>query len=198
MRHRIRERAEVEYQVARSNASWWEHRVRTLTTAGLISFLEPGSVLDPACGDASLVLAASRIRPISRATLVDISAPSIAAVAEAITAPWEARVGDAVEELEAAARDGRHYDAVILTEFLEHVPDPDQILRLAKPVATWLVASSPLLDDPHRDDDNPEHLWAFDNEGYHDMLMGAGWEPWVYQGLMLHGGHYNFQVWACR
>ena len=200
MRFRTREQADVDYQVARSNGSWWEHQVRTMVTGGLIAWLEPSSIIDPACGDASLVLAAHRLHSISRATLCDISEPSVTAVIDQARAeglPASCEVIDAVKRLEIAVANGQHWDVIVLTEFLEHVPDPDLILRLARQVASQLVASSPLIPPPG-DDGNPEHLWAFDNEGYNDMLHDAGWEPRVCQNLMLHGGGYNFQIWACK
>lgn len=200
MRTRTREQAQVDYQVARSNDSWWEHQVRTTVTAGLIAWLKPSSIIDPACGDASIVLASHRLHPIGYATLCDISEPSVYSVNDRVKAEGlsaSCSVIDAVERLEFAAGQGEHWDVVVLTEFLEHVPDPDLILRLARQVGTYLVASSPLIVPPATDD-NPEHLWAFDNEGYHDMFAATGWSPRVCQNLLLHGGGYNFQIWACQ
>jgi N,N-dimethylformamidase len=69
-------------------------------------------------------------------------------------------------------------------------------LELGTPPHTKLLASSPLIE-PLRGDPNPEHLWAFDNDGYMEMLATSGWKPEICENLMLHGGYYNFQQWVC-
>jgi 2-polyprenyl-3-methyl-5-hydroxy-6-metoxy-1,4-benzoquinol methylase len=199
MRYRLRDHAEVDYQVVRNNSQWWEHRARTLATAGLIAFLEPNTVLDLACGDGSVVLAAHRLRPISHVTFCDISEPSIESVSRRAREHGLAAavdVHDAEERLDEAIEDGEHWDMVLLCEFLEHIEDPVAILRKAAQVATILVASSPIIDLP-RGDPNEEHVWAFDNEGYLELFAESGWQPRICENLMLHEGYYNFQMWVC-
>lgn len=213
MRHRIRESAAVDYQVVRRNTEWPDHVARTLLTAGLIAWLEPKSILDPACGDASLVFAADRmVQTIPRADLIDISMPGIESVQKQIRDRWDvmhdrgwddggtwvSAALDAGEFLSRAAFAGRRWDVIVLTEFLEHVDNPDQILEVARRVAKFVVASSPLVNSPHDDDSNPEHLWAFDNQGYADMLTGAGWTPMVRNNLMFRDFQYAYQVWVAR
>lgn len=200
MRLRLREEAEVDYQVLRSNAKWWEHQARMYATAGLIAFMAPDSVLDLACGDGSLVFTANRLRRIKKATFVDISKPSIEKVtkrAYAVRLPAIARVMDADEFLDAAIDKGEHWDLALVCEFLEHIPDPAALLRKVHRVSQLVLASSPLIEDD-RDDSNPEHVWAFDREGYMEMLGEAGWKPKIYESLMLREGYYNFQIWVCE
>lgn len=202
MRERLRERATVNYQVARSNASWFEHRVRTLTTAGLIAFLGPTSILDVACGDGSLVRASHRLHHSTRLDFADISQPSIDILTKTLTeelpadVTWRAYVEDAGTLLDKARNEGSHWDLILMCEFLEHVENPDWLLWAARQVGTNLIVSSPLIEPP-RHDQNEEHLWAFDNDGYMDMLRQANWNPRICQNLMLHDGYYNFQIWAC-
>ena len=195
MRSRLRERADecVDYQVARANDRWFEHKVRTLTTAGIIAWYHPDTLLDPACGDGSIIIAADRLSPIRSATLSDISVGSVGLAQNAgDDHGWVIQIEDAHDALAGSGR----VDVVVLTEFLEHVPDPEAYLRLARQVGTHLVASSPLIEPP-RQDGNPEHLWAFDNESYLEMLADTGWSADICQNLMIHSGYYNFQVWGC-
>lgn len=200
MRLRLRQEPDADYQVLRSNAKWWEHQARMYATAGLIAFLAPDSVLDLACGDGSLVFTANRLRRIKKATFVDISKPSIDFVIETalgLELKASASVIDAEKRLDIAIAANEHWDMVLACEFLEHVPDPAMILVKARAVAQILVASSPLVDGS-RGDPNPEHLWAFDNEGYLELFAESGWSPKICENLMLHEGYYNFQMWVCE
>jgi SAM-dependent methyltransferase len=200
MRLRLRDQSEANYQIARSNDNAWEHQVRTLACAGLIAFLKPRTVLDLACGDGSLVFTANHLEPIGMATFVDISKPSIEKVtkrAYAVRLPAIARVMDADEFLDAAITAGEHWDLALVCEFLEHIPDPAALLRKVHRVSQLVLASSPLIEG-ERGDPNPEHVWAFDREGYLEMLGEAGWKPKIYESLMLREGYYNFQIWVCE
>lgn len=182
----------VDYQVARSNDAWPDHRARTLVTGSLIAWLKPDSIFDPACGDGSVVLVADSLVPIRKAILGDVSVPSMERlVREAPRRGWEYRQGP-MEGFGAMPDVG----LVILTEILEHLPDPDAILRMAKDHSRYLVASSPVMR-PGQQDSNPEHLWQFDRAGYEDMLNDAGWI--VEQYTFLHfPSEYDFGIWVCR
>src|ERR1700675_968323 len=85
------------YQVVRSNQDWPIHQLRTLVTGGMIAWLRPNTVCDPACGDASLLQAAHMLNPIEMAYLGDISLPNIQALN--VTFPCEARVDHAMGTL---------------------------------------------------------------------------------------------------
>jgi len=195
VRQRLADRSPVDYNVIRSNDRWPDHRARTLATAALIAWLEPQSVLDPACGDGSIALAADRLRPISRAWLSDLSEPGITALVERLDGShpeWSLsrtsieRTFDIVGE----------YDVVVLTEILEHLEEPDGIVRLASTKARYLVASSPEMR-PGQVDGNPEHLWMFDKEGYRGLLGGNGWQVLQYTHLNFRT-EYDFQIWVAE
>jgi hypothetical protein len=194
MRLRIRDASEADYQVARSNFTWPDHIHRLLTTGALIAWHRPEQVLDPACGDGSIVEAAHRIHPIKYAGLSDISAPSIEALD--VSFPHEKHVEDVETCLRINLGRMRPWDMVVLTEFLEHVPDPVDILRGARLVATNLVASSPCMRPGQSDESNPEHLWQFDMKGYGEMLEEAGWTPTSHGLFALDGFPYDFQLWS--
>lgn len=89
-------------------------------------------------------------------------------------------------------------DCIVLTEILEHLEDPDSLLRLAREKARWLVASSPIVPDGN--DHTDQHLWAFDMEGYREMLETAGWSPkvWFTANAADHPYAAGFQVWGCE
>lgn len=190
MRRQLTNRGPVDYQVCRSNDQWADHRARTLVTAGLIAWMQPDYLLDPACGDGSIPLAAHRLHPIQTGVLSDISKPSI----ERIELPsgW-LKGARSIEE--SIAFTEAPWDVVVLTETLEHLPDPDGILRTVRPRAKALVASSPAMRQGQVDP-NPEHLWMFDESGYQEMLSDAGWED-VHHTVMRFPTMYDFQIWVC-
>ena len=55
---------------------------------------------------------------------------------------------------------------------------------------------------------NPEHLWAFDGDGYREMIVEAGWTPYSKTHLSFDKPvmvpvegvpvdmSYNFQIWV--
>jgi|WetSurSiteA1Bulk_404760.scaffolds.fasta_scaffold09180_2 hypothetical protein len=197
VRARLQHSAEFDYQVERHNAAWPDHVARTNVTAGLIAWLQPRSILDPACGDGSIVLVADRIRPIDRIVLNDISVPNRVAIEREVSA----RKGSlpmitSIDAMAMLARE-EHFDAVVLTEFLEHLPVPELVLAAARERAFYLVASSPEMR-PGQVDNNPEHLWMFDGDGYYQMLKEAGWNPFHKTHMGFPGLEYDFQVWVCK
>lgn len=189
---RLPERKPFDYQFVRDNQQWSDHRLRVRITAELIAWLKPNSVIDPACGDGSIIAAADSIYPFSSMALSDVSAPNIEKVRNSL-GYHHARVRsveDALTDYEGVA------DVVVLTEFLEHIEDPVAILKLARSKAKLVVASSPLWDGKTTDS-NPEHLWSFDAEGYQNILTDGGWHPEVFVPLYFTS-IYDFQLWVAR
>jgi 2-polyprenyl-3-methyl-5-hydroxy-6-metoxy-1,4-benzoquinol methylase len=193
VRQRLREKAIVDYNAGppRTNDMWPDHRARTLVTASLIAWLEPYSAIDPAAGDLSILQAAARLRPIPYVVAGDISEANVRSWSYL---PQLEFVGDATEVLEKVED---IFDVVVLTEFLEHIEDPDGLLRLARTKAKHLVASSPEMR-PGQYDTNPEHLWMFDNDGYYETLIGAGWNAFHKTTMRFPSLMYDFQIWVCR
>ncbi len=171
----------------------WIERPRLWTSAVALALGAPRSVCDPACGDATVVMRAHDISPIGCAILGDMSPDTIGLI-PALPFDAERRVSDAFDTLEAIDP----VDAIVLTEILEHLEDPDALLRLAARKAQWLVASSPIVPDGL--DHTTQHLWAFDMDGYRDMLTEAGWSPavWMTANCIDHPYRAGFQVWGCR
>lgn len=66
-------------------------------------------------------------------------------------------------------------DVAVMTEMLEHLEDPHGFLRkLYDPaIVQYIVVSSPHGETAEHHEWN--HAWAWDREGYADMVRGAGW-----------------------
>lgn len=188
MRERTRLSSPVDYQVIRHNTDWADHVLRTYATAAAIAWVEPTTICDPACGDASILSAAYRLYPFEFAYLSDISRPGIEALS--VDFPHTKSVHPIEVGIEPA-------NLLVLTETLEHLPDPDFILRLGRNIAVHLIASSPVMR-PGQRDDNTEHLWQFDRTGYERMLANAGWRTTQFTFLEFPGLTYDFGIWVCR
>jgi 2-polyprenyl-3-methyl-5-hydroxy-6-metoxy-1,4-benzoquinol methylase len=196
VRQRLTGRGAFDYtEVARSNEQWPDHRLRTLVTGSAIAWIRPESVIDPACGDGSIVLAADRLYGIERAWLSDVSQPSILGLVERLggTHPNWSIAHTPIEQALAIVGD---YDVMVLTEILEHLDDPDALLRAAATKARYLVASSPEMRRGQVDQ-NPEHQWMFDREGYRGMLGSNGWQTIQYTHLNFPT-EYDFQIWIAE
>lgn len=203
MRERLaRDGIEVDYQGRRDTSDNYFHAARMNVTAGLIAWPHPDTVLDPACGEGVSILAAHDMHPFV-GHVGDISSANVETVRQRAPEGWGFHVGDA----EQTIRDVGKVDLIVLTEFLEHIEDPVGMLRLAREHARIVVCSSPEMR-PGQIEYNPEHLWAFDGEGYKEMLAEAGWSPYNKTHLTFDrpvmlplGGEmvdvsYDFQIWV--
>lgn len=88
-------------------------------------------------------------------------------------------------------------DLYVCAETLEHVDDPDLILRLVRARSAVLVLSTPV---GAWGDSNPEHLWAWDRSEVEGMLTGAGWQIDAYTAVdfTVAGLPYVFGIWGAR
>ena len=82
-------------------------------------------------------------------------------------------------------------DLLICSETLEHLDDPDAVLRLARAKARCLFVSTPVGEAT---DENPEHYWGWGLDDIADMLFAAGFEDLHLRVLPL--GYYTFQLWT--
>ena len=200
MRRRLPPRPPVDYQVKRDNFSWADHVLRVQLTGALISWFAPDTILDPACGDGTIVAAAHRARPIAAARMADLSRPNFYFVGSEMRGILPDNLSVACQSIEETLAEDRNYDVVVLTEILEHVEDPVAILRMARQRANVVIASSPLIMDNGQIDDNPEHLWQFDAPGYEEMLIEGGWQPIAFAPVHLVPKQfiYDFQLWGAQ
>lgn len=66
-------------------------------------------------------------------------------------------------------------DVVVLTEFLEHLVNPHELLgKLGATLTRWLVASTPGFEDYQNF--YPYHLWAWTGDSFAQMFERIGWK----------------------
>lgn len=197
MRVRLRQKVTAAYDGVRDNFVWTDHVLRLLVTAGAVAWLKPGTICDPACGDASILVRAWQLWPFQRAFLGDLSKAQIDLLARS-PLPFPAEFYPGSHAQETLDNLEQPVDVVVLTEILEHVEDPDAVLRSAREAGKALVVSSPI--DETFSVGNHEHLWAWDKAGYREMLEATGWSPVAYTeiGFPAPGFPYQYQIWTCR
>lgn len=84
-------------------------------------------------------------------------------------------------------------DVFLCCETLEHLDDPDLVLRRIRMKAKKLVISTPIC---RWWDENPEHYWSWDTKAVKKMLIDANWTPKDYEETYYEPG-YCFQIWGC-
>lgn len=127
----------------------------------------PVRVSDLGCGDGGLL---SLLRDVP-----DVDAWGYD-FAPANAAGWTER-GVQAEALDVFGTDRdrvRLGNIVVMTEVLEHVADPHEVVRwvAANPGTEYLVASSPWPETPANHDEC--HAWAWDLNGYRDLIEQGG------------------------
>jgi len=90
-----------------------------------------------------------------------------------------------------------HVDIFVLSETLEHLDDPDLVLRGIREKSGQLLLSTPV---GCWNDSNLEHLWAWTREDLEDMLRAAGWHPYIYSSVdfTMMGLPYKYAVIGAR
>jgi hypothetical protein len=187
-----------ETQPERHNDRWPDHVARVGVTAGLIASTDAASIVDPACGDGSIVFGACRMRRVRQVVLCDVNRANCHTATRAIAGgAFGGRDPDWSEVLPAqdlmrtlAAVEA---DMVVLTEILEHLPEPVAALSLARQRARLLVASSPVSEPLSGPWGGAEHLWSFDLRSYRALLSEAGWRM-RHRVILSTEGAYRFQI----
>jgi len=87
-----------------------------------------------------------------------------------------------------------HVDLFLCCETLEHLDDPDAVLRSIRGKSDRLILSTPLDE---RGTTNVEHYWGWDARGIRTMLDRAGWHAERHRITVPKKG-YRFQLWGCR
>lgn len=109
------------------------------------------------------------------------------------TGPWEI-----TGQLEHTLPALEPVDLYVCTETLEHLDDPDLMLKTMRAKCRALLLSTPVdaWEDP-----NPEHYWAWSRADVEVMLRMAGFRPFVYSSVdfrELGPQYYEFGIWACE
>lgn len=140
--------------------------------------------------------------PMGRRIVADLSCGD-AAIARNIEGTRLVILGDYVHNDEYAFT-GRIEDTVnligyvdlfVLSETLEHIDRPHELLVKIRERASRLILTTPLDES---DDGNPEHYWGWDEHGVLDLLEQAGWSPTNHQLFTPTGpaAYYTYQIWS--
>lgn len=166
------------YVKPHDHTKWADHQIRVAVTVQMAHALVGGveSAADLSCGDAAIL----RSLRIPTLYLGDF-------------APGYDHHGPLEQTIDEIPYVGLY----VCSETLEHVDDPDLVLRAIRPKAPALVLSTPVGCWQDR---NPEHYWAWSREDVEEMLAAAGFRVVLYAGLDLRpgGGEYEFGIWGCR
>jgi hypothetical protein len=87
-------------------------------------------------------------------------------------------------------------DLFILTETLEHLDNPVEVLGKIRNKSRKLLLSTPLTPAGWVDE-NPEHYWSWDHEDLDGLFALTGWEPIHFERTSPPYG-YIFQIWGCQ
>lgn len=171
------------YAIPHDSSCWTDHHLRVDTTIQVGKWMQPESIADLSCGDARIARG--------------IVAHRYADVYLGDYAPGYLFVGP-IEETISQIPD---VDLFILSETIEHLDDPDLVLRLIRGKARKLVLSTPDgegITSP--DPGNEQHYWGWTSDDMAEMLTNAGWNPQVYQSINFFdpGLIYNYQIWGCK
>jgi hypothetical protein len=87
-----------------------------------------------------------------------------------------------------------YVDLFVLSETLEHIDGPHQLLNKIRQHATHVVITTPLDE---QDEGNPEHYWGWDNFGMLDILEQTGWKSVRYEPFVpqVPQPYYTYQMW---
>lgn len=169
------------YAQPHDHTKWTDHLFRVAVTSALAHHILPtgGTVADLSCGDGAIARRLGHSHN-ARVILGDF-------------APGYEICGPLEETLHQLDR----VDLYVCSETIEHLDDPDMVLRLIRAKTDKLLLSTP---DGETDTRNPEHVWGWDAEAVEKMLRDAGFIPEIHTTLDLRpaGGPYSFQIWACR
>lgn len=170
-----RQRAQL-YAGRYEHEKWNDHKLRVAHTADILRGMQPESIADLSCGDGAIVALAD-------------SGP---AVLGDITPGWHL-AGPIEETIEQCPE----VDVFVCSETLEHVENPDKVLRAIRVKARRMLLSTP---ENEMDSRNPEHYWGWNHDDLALMLRDAGW---VKNELELYVPpvafpYYTFQIWKCQ
>jgi hypothetical protein len=166
------------YATPHEHTRWADHVLRVITTIGVAQWMigqyQCRSVADLSCGDAT----------IARALNLPVTVLGDLAPGYDVRGPIEQTL-DTLDPV----------DLFVCSETVEHLDDPDEVLRRIAGKADTLVLSTPIGET---DTGNPEHYWGWDVEDVTDMLVGAGWSITTTVIVKLPGWTYSYQIHGCR
>lgn len=184
MRVRLREKYDDNslakiYKAPHRHDKWYDHIVRVNATIALAkSIPSVYSAADLSAGDAAIINA---LDIVDKDKHIGDYAPGYT-----YTGPIEATIHQIP-----------NVDLFICSETLEHLDDPDAVLRQIRKKTQWLVLTTP---DGENNSNNPEHYWGWGSEDVRQMLVDAGFYPFILNLLKFEEKQfvYNYQMWVCK
>lgn len=179
------------YRKPHDSRQWWDHNVRVAVTIAVGAAMLPTErsglrIADLSAGNGLIAqgIAQSSVR---RAELV------LGDFAFADRPLWlHGPIEETLDQIEPV-------DLFVLSETLEHLDDPDFVLRKIREKTDALVLSTPNGETTGIFPVNPEHYWGWDNEAVQAMLAQAGFEEIIiYNELVFPHSIYDFQIWGVR
>ena len=172
------------YRNPHNSDNWEDHKVRVRQTIALgqeAIMPRDGLIADLSCGNAKIAW--------ELAVHFDIGVPFLGDFASGYlyTGPIEKTINQL----------GPNVNLFICSETIEHLDDPDAVLRKIRGRSSQLLLSTPIGES---DTVNPEHYWGWDEEAVELMLQNAGWAPQLRTSLAFYNPNfsYNYQIWLCQ
>lgn len=168
------------YAVPHDHTRWPDHLYRVDVTTAMAGQLLPlgGTLADLSCGNAAIAKRLASSHVAGKVTLGDY-APGYS-----LTGAIEQTI-DLIDPV----------DLFICSETIEHLDDPDAVLKKIRAKTDRLVLSTP---DGETNNWNPEHVWGWDSEAVEAMLRAAGFAPVVHTTVdTSRMGGYVYQIWGC-
>jgi hypothetical protein len=171
------------------HTAWAEHRQRVEWTVragiALVEHLQAVSLVDLSCGDGAVLRGIQAgVKHETKLTFGDlVRADHIDLIGPIENSIMHFNVVSGV--------DGR---MLVLTETIEHLEDPDKILRIAREAFSSLLVTTPI--DETVAHGNQEHYWGWSVADVDEMLTVAGWRHDVHHRL--DATFYSYQLWGCH
>lgn len=171
---------EILYREPHDHTPWQDHVSRVATTCAFArTVVGPtgGDAADLSCGDGAVL------------KLLDVEGRRFFGD----FAPGHELIGPIESTVEQIPR----VDLFVCCETLEHLDDPDLVLKQIRAKTRVLLLSTPV---EAWEDTNVEHYWAWSAAGVDAMLLRAGFIPHAYMQLDYRpaGGEYAYGVWVVR
>lgn len=178
------------------HTAWGDHVERVKASADVIGKYrgQITSAADLSCGDGALLNLVSQ--GLEKAYLGDMNGVPLSAVAECraaeVTNAGRTFLPGSLETFQ------ERVDLFILSETLEHLPEPELTLSLISDVSRYLFLSTPLSEPVGSG--NLEHYWGWSDTTLHSMLLASGWTPLekkllVPESTRDYADAYTFQLW---
>jgi hypothetical protein len=150
------------YAKPHDHTKWFDHELRVGMTTVLTSAFytkENGTIVDLSCGDAAIARDIAELY--GGTTVLGDIAPGY---------EYHGPIETTLNEFGGTRE--RFADLFICTETLEHLNNPEHVLSIIRECAGMLVISTPI---GAHDDENPEHMWSWDDHDVITMCANTEW-----------------------